>query len=231
MGYLPFMDARHVAGAGDRGFEGNAPPPELPAEHALLGLLALAGGTAHGYDLARQFRRGRPLGDVIRLEPSMLYKHLKKLARLGWLRVTVATQVSRPARQVCHLTPAGEAELQRWLAEPVVRTREVRLEFLVKLYFAWRLDPALAARLATEQRAVVLQLAESLAHQLDPLPSETSDADASDDDAVFRRLVLELRLDQTRGITAWLDHVADTFVADAGSGAAPRGRSSPSFSR
>lgn len=179
------------------------PPPELPAEHALLGLLALAGGTAHGYELARLFRRGQPLGDVIRLEQAMLYKHLKKLERLGWLTTTVEDQAPRPPRQVCHLTSSGEAELRRWLTEPVVRTREIRLEFLVKLYFALHLDPALARQLASEQRAVVGQLADSLAQQLERLPAmDTAD------DATFRRLVIELRLDQTHAAANWLDQVS-----------------------
>jgi PadR family transcriptional regulator AphA len=182
------------------------PTSQQPAEHALLGLLALAGGTAHGYDLARQFRRGQPLGEVIRLEPAMLYKHLKKLATLDWLNMTVEEQQLRPPRQMCHLTPAGEAELRRWLSEPVAHTREVRLEFLVKLYFARQLDPALATRLAEEQRSVMSQLAESLTAQLAELP-----AAGETDDATFRRLVLELRLQQTHAAADWLARVADMF--------------------
>jgi PadR family transcriptional regulator AphA len=182
------------------------PSSQQPAEHALLGLLALAGGTAHGYDLARQFRRGEPLGEVIRLEPAMLYKHLKKLATLDWLRMTVEEQQLRPPRQMCHLTSAGEDELRRWLSEPVARTREVRLEFLVKLYFARQLDPALATRLAEEQRNVMLELAESLTTQLSELTSGESG-----DDTTFRRLVLELRLQQTHAAADWLARVADMF--------------------
>lgn len=177
---------------------------ELPAEHALLGLLVLAGGSAHGYDLARQFSRGQPLGEVIRLESAMLYKHLKKLARLGWLTMSMEDQSPRPPRQMCHLTPAGEAELQRWLAEPVARTREIRLEFLVKLYFAMRLDPPLAIHLAHEQREVILQLAESLREQLREVTAEEPGPTASDD-ARFRRLVLELRLEQTDAAASWLE--------------------------
>jgi DNA-binding PadR family transcriptional regulator len=196
--------------------ERETPPPEQPAEHALLGLLALAGGTAHGYDLARQFRRGQPLGEVIRLESAMLYKHLKKLAVLDWLRMTVEEQQLRPPRQMCHLTPAGEAELRRWLAEPVARTREVRLEFLVKLYFARQLDPDLATRLAEEQRNVMSQLAESLTAQLDQLPSA-----GETDDAAFRRLVLELRLQQTHAAADWLARVADMFRPAGGERESP----------
>ena len=115
---------------------------------------------------------------------------------------------------MCHLTPAGEAELRRWLAEPVVRTREVRLEFLVKLYFARQLDPVLATRLADEQRAVMMQLAESLQEQLGQIPT----AEAVDD-ATFRRLVLELRLQQTHAAADWLARVAD-MLRPAGAEAA-----------
>lgn len=179
---------------------------ELPAEHALLGLLSLAGGTAHGYDLARQFRRDQPLGEVIRLEPAMLYKHLKKLARLGWLTMTTEDQAPRPPRQICHLTHSGEAELSRWLAEPVARTREIRLEFLVKLYFATHLDPVLAQRLVSEQRAVVMQLAESLAEQRASLQTPV-DAQPGDD-LFFQDLVLDLRLRQTHAAAEWLERTA-----------------------
>lgn len=175
-----------------------------PAEHALLGLLVQAGGTAHGYDLARKFRRGEPLGDVIHLEQAMLYKHLKKLARLGWITTSMQDQSPRPPRQVCHLTPAGEFELQRWLAEPVVRTREIRLEFLVKLFFAWQLDPAIAHQLAHEQREVMLRLAGSISGQIEKHTSEL----AEPDDEEFGKMVLQLRLEQTISAAVWLERVA-----------------------
>lgn len=182
---------------------------ELPAEHALLGLLSLAGGTAHGYDLARQFRRDQPLGEVIRLEPAMLYKHLKKLARLGWLTMTTEDQAPRPPRQICRLTASGEAELRRWLGEPVARTREIRLEFLVKLYFAMHLAPELALHLATEQRGVMLQLAKSLAEQRAALQVPANAAPG--DDPFFQDLVLDLRLRQTQAAAEWLAQTVATL--------------------
>lgn len=192
----------------------NAPPrnpgaPELPAEHALLGLLSLSSGTAHGYHLARQFRRDQPLGEVIRLESAMLYKHLKKLARLGWITMTTEDQAPRPPRQICHLTSTGTEELHRWLAEPVARTREIRLEFLVKLYFAMHLAPDLALHLATEQQTVMEQLADSLAEQRAALhvPSDASPGD----DLFFQDLVLDLRQRQTHAAAEWLGQTVTTL--------------------
>ncbi len=179
----------------------DAPAMEMPAEHALLGLLKLAGGTAHGYELARHFRPEAPLGNVLHLEPAMLYKHLKKLDRLGWLTMSMVDQSPRPPRQLCHITATGEAELRRWLAAPVARTREIRLEFLVKLHFALRLDPGQATRLVEHQREVIRRSIASLERTLEA-PREASRA------TPFHQLVLELRLTQSQAAEDWLDRVA-----------------------
>jgi len=191
----------------------------MPAEHAILGLLQLDDGSGHGYDLARHFAEGQPLATVIRLEPGMLYHHLKKLDRVGWATGTLEPQGSRPPRMVYRITEAGRAELQRWLREPVAHTREIRLEFLVKLYFARRLDPRLAQRLVDEQLETCRRLEASLATQLEALaPVEAGD------EPEFTQLVLALRLRQTRAAIAWLEEVA---ASDAG---AERAEASPSQS-
>jgi len=177
--------------------------PEMPAEHALLGLLALAeGGASHGYDLARSFAEGQPLGDVLRLEPGMLYHHLKKLEREGWIESATEEQMTRPARRSHRLTRAGRAELERWFAEPVAHTREIRLEFLVKLHFIRALDPERLPALVREQREVLQRLADSLERQLGQVIGEPGDADGD-----YRRAVIDLRIAQTRAALDWLDAV------------------------
>lgn len=179
-------------------------PSGVPtAAHAILGLLDLDEGSSHGYDLARHFGDGQPLAQVIHLEPAMLYHHLKRLARTGWATATVEPQGTRPARQVYRITTTGRVELRRWLAEPVAHTREIRLEFLVKLYLAERLDPNLASRLLADQRNTCRRLADSLVSQLSTL----SAADADTADRSFARRVLELRLAQTRAAIDWLSGV------------------------
>jgi PadR family transcriptional regulator, regulatory protein AphA len=177
--------------------------PEMPAEHAILGLLLLDDRGGHGYDLARHFADGQPLGDVLRLESAMLYHHLKKLARAGWVTSDLESQGSRPPRQVYQLTDEGREELMRWLREPVAHTREIRLEFLVKLYFARNLDPAYARQLVSDQLETCRRLEQSLASQL---AAESTLEDA--DDREFAREVLELRLLQTRAAIQWLEGVS-----------------------
>ena len=184
---------------------GESVVPGMAAEHAILGLLALNEfGMGHGYDLARQFSPEAPLGDVVRLEPGMVYHHLKKLERLGWVRAVPGTNPGRPTRRLFALSSSGRGELRRWLAEPVARTREIRLDFLVKLYLALLLDPELAVRLVDEQRQLLTRLVESLSNRRQGTRGEmTPEADA----ASFGDLVLDMRLAQTQAALEWLDRV------------------------
>lgn len=189
----------------------------MPAEHALLGLLAMReGGTGHGYELARSFGHDAPLGSVIRIEPGMVYHHLKKLERLGWVTVAPDASPQRPARRPFILSPDGREELRRWLTEPVAHTREIRLEFLVKLYLALALEPALALGLIDEQSAMLGHLIASLSEQRGPGKATNLEEVAP---ARFGEMVTDMRLAQTEAALAWLDRVrqeAATFAAAAG---------------
>jgi PadR family transcriptional regulator AphA len=179
--------------------------PGMAAEHAILGLLALSdSGRGHGYVLARQFSPEAPLGDVVRLEPGMVYHHLKKLERLGWVSAVPEAEPGRPARRLFALTSPGRTALERWLSEPVARTREIRLDFLVKLYLALLLEPALAVRLVDEQRDLCARLVESLANRLRSAQVEEEQDPVT---ARFGDMVLDMRLAQTRAALAWLDRV------------------------
>jgi PadR family transcriptional regulator AphA len=172
----------------------------MPAEHAILGLLDSDEGAGHGYDLARNFADGQPLANVLRLEPGMLYHHLKKLGKNGWVDSSTEQQPTRPARQVYRITEAGREELHRWLTEPVRHTREIRLEFLVKLYFARRFDGQLARDLIAGQLDACRHWEISLAEQI----AGIEESENSESDREFTRTVLDLRLAQTRAAIQWL---------------------------
>lgn len=172
----------------------------MVVEMTLLGLLR--DGPRHGYDLAREFADGTVLGDIVHLEPSLLYANLKKLERDGLVRSTVQQQGARPPRRVISLTNEGEDALRRWLTEPVERTRDLRLEFLLKLYIARRIAPERVESLVAEQAEVCRRFIVSLDEQL---VSEEDD---------FRRLVLEMRLAQNAALVGWLERAVGE-VTDA----------------
>lgn len=168
--------------------------PLSATEYTLLGLIARAGvdGPAHGYDLQRHLADSS-LSHVIRVEPGMMYHYLKKLAGRGLITAEVSSQEGRPARRLHTLTAEGRAALEAWIVDPVATTREMRLEFLLKLWFA-RQDASAIARLISAQLGVIDRHIASLEDQMATLATD----DRFGDD------VLALRLGQNRAIRAWL---------------------------
>lgn len=166
----------------------------MAIEQTLLGLLASE--PRHGYELTKEFMPNTTLGDIVHLESGMLYAHLKKLQKEGWVDSRLEAQESRPPRRVFSITSTGRAELQRWLGEPVSKTRDIRLDFLLKLYTAQLHNPGLAEKLINEQRDVCERFIVSLREQMEQENDE------------FRRLVLEMRLAQNAALLSWLRRAA-----------------------
>ena len=106
--------------------------PLLPGEYAVLGLLRHH--PMHGYEMARYFDRD-DLSEVCPIEQIMLYTYLRNIEErelVAWTEVRVGL---RPPRKLYELSETGRALVESWLDEPVQRLREVRFEFLLKLYF------------------------------------------------------------------------------------------------
>jgi DNA-binding PadR family transcriptional regulator len=92
----------------------------MPLHHAVLALLA--DRPAHGYELKTSFEQA--VGDQWGgLNIGHLYQILDRLSRDGLIDSERQPQQVKPDRLVHRLTPAGRAELDRWLAEPAIPTR------------------------------------------------------------------------------------------------------------
>ncbi|MBO0802876.1 MAG: PadR family transcriptional regulator [Nocardiopsaceae bacterium] len=102
--------------------------------HALLGLLARR--PASGYDLRKLFERS--LSFVWHATPSQLYAELNSLADAGLIS---AGPAGPRGRKQYAITPAGHAELIRWLTQ-TDPGRGVRNEALLRVFFLWVLPPA-----------------------------------------------------------------------------------------
>ncbi|HYI24587.1 MAG TPA: PadR family transcriptional regulator [Thermomicrobiales bacterium] len=171
-------------------------------EYVLLGLLAIQpSGEIHGYDLGRALSDG-VIGQIVRVEPGMLYHYLKRLSRDGLLSTRVEAQVGRPDRQLHSLTAEGWNSLSTWLAAPVRSTREIRLEFLIKLYLSRQLDPSQARRLVFEQLNVMSARSQRLEAQIQATYPSTPDY-------VFGETILQLREGQTRAALEWLNSLPE----------------------
>jgi len=132
----------------------------MSSEFALLGLLL--DGPKHGYELARRFSPETPLGDICPLEMSMLYALLKKQEKAGYIEAQLESQGTRPPKRTFHLTDLGRAAFMDWVRAPVARTPEIRLDFLVKLYFARQLGSDDVGALIGRQIEVCRSLLEGL---------------------------------------------------------------------
>ncbi|HEY7835798.1 MAG TPA: PadR family transcriptional regulator [Ktedonobacterales bacterium] len=125
--------------------------------HAIiLGLLGTR--PMSGYDIKRAFDRS--LASYWNAGNSQIYTSLKVLAGHGLVASDLVVQESRPNRRVYQLTAAGQAELDRWLGEPVPE-RFTKDQFLAKLFFCGETTDDQALRHLEAHRAAVQQ---QLAH-------------------------------------------------------------------
>jgi DNA-binding PadR family transcriptional regulator len=141
----------------------------MPLHHAVLALLA--GKPAHGYELKKSFEEA--VGDQWGgLNIGHLYQILDRLSRDGLIESERQPQPVKPDRVVHHLTPAGRAELDRWLSEPSPRLRGYRDDFFLKLMAAVQVgDPETLDGVLRSQRALLLRELHSLAEARRQAPS------------------------------------------------------------
>jgi PadR family transcriptional regulator, regulatory protein AphA len=195
----------------------------MPTEYAVLGLLM--DGPKHGYDLARRFAPETALGEICRLEMSMLYAVLKKQEKNGHIEAELKSQGARPPKRTFHLTAMGRANFIEWVRTPVNRLRDVQPDLLIKLYFAWQLGDDDVLALIDRQTEICntlldrFQRGESLSddagdadyisnRQLKrshPRPNEHELArDRTPKEELFSTIVRQQRIRQTEALIAWL---------------------------
>ena len=133
----------------------------MPLHHAVLALLSAK--PAHGYELKTSFDQA--VGDQWGgLNIGHIYQILDRLARDGLIDSQRQPQQVKPDRVVHRLTPAGRAELDRWLAEPAIPARGYRDDFFLKVMAAVRsADPAVLPAVLGRQWAHLLRQLHALA--------------------------------------------------------------------
>ena len=175
----------------------------LAMEHALLGFLCEA--PMHAYEMHQQLHQAETLGLVWRIKQSQLYALLARLEEVGYLTTVTSPQETRPARKMLHLSAAGRAAFEAWRESPVQHGRELRQEFLAKLYFAQRAGPASVRRLIAAQRMVCHTILATLQARADGAGQP------------YARLVYEFRASQVRASFEWLDQCEALLATPASS--------------
>lgn len=167
-------------------------------EYALLGFLYAK--PSHGYDLHRLLIA--ELGETWHVSQSQTYNILKRLETQGYISSTTVEQEKLPAIQYLKITTAGRRRFEAWLETPTGSSvRDIRLEFITRLYFAQKLDPERIPPMLEAQTSMVQNALARLEASRAALP----------DGQLFNRLSLQLRIQQLRSVVDWLDKCRKAF--------------------
>jgi DNA-binding PadR family transcriptional regulator len=115
--------------------------------YVILGLLSSE--SMSGYDIKKLV--DSTLGHFWSESYGRLYPTLKKLEAEGLTKSKVEKGTRKPDRIVYQITAAGLKELKQWLGKPAALPW-VRVEILLKLFFAHNLPPAASIHLLEDQR-------------------------------------------------------------------------------
>lgn len=179
----------------------------MPIAYALLGLLAAQ--PMHGYELLKHFAAATELGRLYHLEMGQIYAVLHRLESDHLIEAELVPQGARPPRKVYRLSPRGREAFQQWVGSPVPKVRDLRIEFLLKLYFSLQAGPQPALALVAGQIAVCHEEIERLQGAWRSAPEE------------FGRLVYASRLSRARGVLEWLETCRRDLQATGAVGSLP----------
>jgi PadR family transcriptional regulator AphA len=127
-------------------------------EYALLG--AMMSRPKHGYEILRFLDSS--LGSTWHIGTSQLYALLKRLEQKGLLSSTMKAQETRPSKRIFAPTGAGRKAFIEWLHTPSEHVRDLRIEFLAKVFFFHRFSLDGADRLIEAQIQTLKQIRERM---------------------------------------------------------------------
>lgn len=167
-------------------------PEPYTSEYFLLGLIQAQ--PIYPYDLHKRLSEDEELRLIWRFNQSQLYATLEKLEKAGLIWAADSDYLTFPARKVYSITGVGADRFEEWLAAPVAEQRNLRRDFLMKLFFL--------------MKAPLTEYRDGIALQIDCCRSwlaqqELYLADLPDD-AAFQRAVLQFRARTTRAHIDWL---------------------------
>lgn len=90
----------------------------------------------HGYELFKNITQTSEFKIIWNIKQSLFYNHLEVLNNEGLLDKSIFEGSQYPDRKVYKISEKGREVFFNWMVEPVSHGREMRQEFLAKLFFA-----------------------------------------------------------------------------------------------
>lgn len=121
------------------------------SEYAILGMLTIRPMT--GYSLKQEIAGS--IAHFWNESYGQIYPSLKRLEAAALVKRLPSGAGARANRQVYSITPKGERELQRWLAQ-APRPQPVRQEMLLKVFFSAKQRPTALASMLEKVRSTAV---------------------------------------------------------------------------
>lgn len=180
----------HILNTKKKNMSRSASP--LTLEYVLLGILT--DRPIHGYEIYKELDRLEGIGLIWHIGQSKLYALLDKLEQQGWLGSRMVPGDSLPFRKEYNLTPSGAEAFQSWLSSPVAHGRDMRQDFLARLFFAQRSSEYQALDLLHLQQETCSTWLADMSLTLSRLRAEQK----------YERMVLRFRILQIEAMLKWL---------------------------
>ena len=165
-------------------------------KYAILG--ALMPGPKHGYEILRFL--DSHLDPTWHISSSQLYLLLGKLEAECLLRSNVEIQKNRPSKRVFLLTPAGRKVFLGWIHSPTAHVRDLRIEFLARLFFFNYLSLEGGNELIKAQIEILEQIGRKIKQK------------QQDEKGSFNKLVLGFKIATVDAWIEWLVREARPFI-------------------
>jgi DNA-binding PadR family transcriptional regulator len=91
---------------------------------------------SYGYELYNYISKETSFFNIWYLKQSQFYGFLERLFNEGFLSPKLIEGEQYPDRKLFTITDAGIQQLENWITTPVKRGREMRQEFIAKLFIA-----------------------------------------------------------------------------------------------
>ena len=179
-----------------------SPRPSIPLTHEYIVLGLLYQHPMHGYDLHKEIASREGIAVIWSVKQSQLYALLDKLETQGLLTSTLVPGEAHPPRKEFRLTEAGKQALDTWIQNPVHHARQMRQDFLARLYFASLTSPQAAAHLIHKQQAVCRDWLQGLQNRAKDLG----------EDRYYEQIVYDFRITQITGMLEWLSSLERNFT-------------------
>ena len=165
----------------------------LSLEYILLGFLCQ--GPIHGYDLYKKINNFEGISLVWHIKQSQLYALLEKLEEDGLLTSNMVPGEAHLMRKEYQVTPVGRQSFLAWVTSPVSHGRDMRQEFLAKLFFAQKSGVEVSLELIGEQKMLSTEWLASLHISYSNTTEEQR----------YERMIFQYRISQTQAMLEWLD--------------------------